>query len=311
MGIHLHHSHDHSDHGHGLAHGEGGGIARALSWALVITIVFMIIELVGGLVANSLALLSDAAHLLTDVGAILLSLFAYWVSRKPSTTTMSFGYHRAEILGALASGLMIWLLSGLLVYEAILRLKAPPEVNAPIVLVVAGVGFVANLLSMYVLNSSKKESMNVRAAYLHMLADAMGSAAAVIAGLVLMFTGWRPIDPIITIFFAILMLVSSWTLVKESVQVLMESTPGHLDPAQIQKDLVQLAGVREAHDLHVWTVATGRFALSVHLIAESEEVLTLANALLEERYSIRHTTIQIEKPESFQSERCYDCVPAK
>lgn len=260
--------------------------------------------------ANSLALLSDAGHMLTDVGAMLLSLFAIWVSRRPKTVTMSFGYHRAEILGALASGLMIWMLSGVLVYEAFDRLHSPPEVNASLLLWIATAGLGANLAAMKMLHSAKKENINVRAAYLHLLADSLGSVGAIIAGAILLFTGWRPIDPIISIIFAILMLYSSWHLVKESVSILMESTPAGVDPLDVMAELRRIAGIHEVHDLHIWSVSSGRLALSVHLVAlDTEHVLSAANALLEKKYGIIHTTIQVEHPENFSSERCYDCEP--
>ncbi len=311
--FHAHHDHDHDhSHGHGHGHDHGPASPRAIVKAIGITATFMIVEFVGGWWANSLALISDAAHMLTDVGALLLSLFAIWVSRRPVSSTMSFGWHRAEILGALASGLIIWALAGFIVYEAVQRLQNPPEVQGLTVLVIAAVGLAANLVSMRLLHSSKHENMNVRAAYLHMLADTLGSVGAVVAGGVLWLTGWRPIDPIITLLFAGLMLVSSWSLVKEALAVLMESTPSHLDPAKVHAELAGLTGVRECHDLHIWSVSSGRLALSVHLITEgkgSGDVLAAANSLLQEKYGIIHTTIQIENPEEFKSERCYDCAP--
>lgn len=275
---------------------------------MMVTCAFMVIEAVGGFWANSLALLSDAGHMLTDVGALLLSLFALWIARRPKTALMSFGYHRAEILGALASGLMIWLISGVLVFEAIMRLQHPEEVQGKIVFLIATIGLGANLVSMAMLHSERKENINVRAAYLHMLADSLGSVGAIIAGLVLWLTDWKPIDPIITIFFAVLMLYSSWSLVKEAVGILMESTPTGVDPHQVKEDLQAMPNVREVHDLHIWSVTTGRLALSVHIIAEKqEEILNAANELLKSRYGIVHTTIQVEHPDRFASERCYDC----
>lgn len=308
--------HDH-DHSHSLgghhSHGLPGDAPHVIAKALIITLVFMVIEFVGGWFSNSLALISDAAHMLTDVGAMLLSLFALWIARRPSTLTMSFGYHRAEILGALTSGLMIWLISGVLVYEALVRLASPPEVKTPILLIVASVGLVANLLSMWMLGSAKEQNINVRAAYLHLLADSLGSVGAILAGVVLWLTDWRPIDPIITIFFALLMLVSSWNLVKEAVGVLMESVPTHLNPSEIRAELQAISGVQEVHDLHIWSVSTGKLALSVHLVSENPEksLLQTANDLLLEKYSILHTTIQVEHPKIFHSERCYDCVPVE
>jgi cobalt-zinc-cadmium efflux system protein len=310
MSEHGHHHHGHGGHGHHHHGLKSTNPKKAIIRAIIVTLIFMVVELVGGWYSNSLALISDAAHMLTDVGAMLLSLFALWIAQRPSTPTMSFGYHRAEILGALLSGLLIWLISGVLIYEAIDRIHSPPEVKGPIVFIVATIGLMANLASMWMLHSSKEENLNVRAAYLHLLTDSLGSIGAIVAGGILWFTDWRPIDPIITILFSILMLVSSWSLVKEAVGVLMESTPSHIDPHQISEDLLKIQGVREAHDLHVWTVSSGKLALSVHLVAaETEHVLKHSNQLLQEKYGIIHTTIQVEHPEQFQSERCYDCMP--
>jgi cobalt-zinc-cadmium efflux system protein len=302
------HDHDHGREGH--SHSHGSQAPQAIIRAMIVTVVFMGVEAAGGYLANSLALLSDAAHMLTDLGAMLLSLFAIWVSRRPSTARMSFGYHRAEILGALVSGLMIWLLAGILAYESILRLRNPQDVQGGIVFVVATVGLAANLLSMRMLHQAQHGNMNAKAAYLHMLSDALGSIGAIIAGAVLYFTHWRPIDPIVTIFFSVLMLASSWQLVKEAVAVLMESAPPGVDPDAVMGDLRSLSSVREAHDLHIWSVATGRAALSVHLVSNgsSDDVLHSAMDLLEEKYGIIHTTIQVESPDKFRSDRCYDCV---
>lgn len=308
----MSHSHDHSEHDHsGHFHAHTHSAPEAIKRAMAVTILFMVIEAAGGWFANSLALLSDAAHMLTDVGAMLLSLFAIWVSRRPRTTRMSFGYHRAEILGALVSGLIIWLLSGILVYEAIQRLRTPQDVHGGIVFVVASIGLAANLLSMRMLQHAQHDNMNAKAAYVHMLSDALGAIGAIIAGAVLYFTHWRPIDPIVTIFFAALMLASSWQLVREAVGVLMESTPSGIDSKDVQVKLTKLTGVREVHDLHIWTVSSGRLALSVHLIAETpaDSVLQAATEFLEKEYGIVHTTIQVEQPDRFQSTRCYDCSP--
>jgi cobalt-zinc-cadmium efflux system protein len=311
------HNDSHADHAHaGHFHHHGGlhshhGNAPKLIWrAIFITLIFMFIELVGGWLSNSLALVSDAAHMLTDIGAMLLSLFAIWFARRPTTLTMSFGYHRAEILGALFSVMLIWMVSGVLIFEALVRLQSPPEVQGPIVLVVATIGLGANLLSMKMLHGAKADNINIRAAYLHLLSDSLGSIGAILAGLILWLTNWHPIDPLITILFAILMLVSSWGLLKETLAVLMESTPTHVDPKQVTIDLHALVGVEESHDLHIWSVSSGKLALSVHLISrETEILLERAHTVLRDKYGITHTTIQIEHPDRFQSERCYDCVP--
>jgi len=305
------HDHDHEGHDHeGHDHSHRNLAPQAIMRAMGITVFFMFVEAAGGWFSNSLALLSDAAHMLTDVGAMLLSLFAIWVSRRPSNNKMTFGYHRAEILGALASGLIIWLLAGMLVYQAIVRLQSPQEVQGSVVFVVATIGLIANIFCMRLLHDAQHGNMNAKAAYLHMLSDALGSVGAIVAGLVLYFTHWKPIDPIITIFFSLLMLISSWQLVKEAVGVLMESTPPSINSDDVKRDLENLPTVKEAHDLHLWTVSSGRLALSVHLVADgiAHEVLNAAVAMLEEKYKIIHTTIQIEQPENFQSRRCYDCA---
>jgi cobalt-zinc-cadmium efflux system protein len=282
-----------------------------LSISLLITIVIMLVEFLGGWISNSLALISDAGHMLTDVGAMLLSLFAIWIAKRPRTPKMSFGYHRAEILGALISGIMIWMIAGFVIYNAVLRMGSPPEVQGPIVLIVAIIGLAANLISMKILHRASHSHINIKAAYLHLFADALGSIAAIIAGVVLWATQWNPIDPIVSIVFAALMVLSSWELVKEAITILMESTPAHLDPVKVKTDLETISQIREAHDLHIWSVSSGKLALSVHLISpnEPEEVLKEVNDLLETRYGIIHTTVQIEHPEKFQSRRCYDCAP--
>jgi cobalt-zinc-cadmium efflux system protein len=277
---------------------------------MAVTLIFMAIELAGGYAANSLALITDGLHMGADILAMAFSLFAVWIAERPKTARMSFGYYRAEILGALASGLGIWLISGFLIFEAIVRLEHPPEVQGRTVFVIASIGLAANLLSMKMLHGSSHSNMNVKAAYLHVLSDALGSLAAIVAGAVIWITGWRPIDPLITIVAALLMLWSSWTLVAEAVNVLMESTPAGVDPESVHKELTALTGVSEVHDLHIWAVASGRLALSVHIIAtaEPEQLISSANELLKEHHGIGHTTIQVEHPERFASERCYDCA---
>ena len=315
---HSDHDHDH-DHDHGHSHGSGhlhmhgspadSEVRKALIRAMMITFVFMIIEFIGGLYSNSLALMSDAAHMLTDIGAILMSLFAFWFARRPPKPTMSFGYHRAEILGALSSGVAIWFIAGILIFEAVHRVSHPPEVNGKILLIVSIFGLFANLASMKVLHSAQKQSLNVKAAYKHIFSDLLGSLGAVTAGVVIWITDWRMIDLIVTGLFSVLMLISSWDLIKESIAILMESSPSGVDPHEIRQDLQGVSGVLEVHDLHVWSVSSGRLALSVHLISvENEGVLERAHQVLASKHGIKHTTIQVEHPERFNSERCYDCA---
>ncbi|OFZ84676.1 MAG: hypothetical protein A3K03_11435 [Bdellovibrionales bacterium RIFOXYD1_FULL_44_7] len=182
--------------------------------------------------------------------------------------------------------------------------------KGPVVLLVAVIGLAANLISMKFLFSAKKHSLNVRAAYLHVLFDSLGSVAAIITGAVLWIYNWRVIDPIVTVVLAVLMLVSSWELIKESIGILMESTPSDVDVSKVKEDLSKIEGVREVHDLHVWAVSSGRLAMSAHLISidPEQEVLTRAYQMLQKKYGIVHTTIQVEHPEKFSSSRCYDCA---
>lgn len=292
-------------------HAKSSKSGKALQGALMVTSFFMVIEFVGGWFSNSLALMSDALHMLTDVGALSLSFFAFWLASRPKSPRMSFGYARAEILGALLNGLLIWLLSGFLVYEAYLRLKAPPEVSGQIVVVVGMLGLGINVLSLGFLNRAKEEkNLNIRAAIMHVTFDLLGSLAAVVSGVVIWLTNWVLIDPILTFMTAILILVASWRLVRESVEVLMESAPTHLDPQVIEKALLEIPGVEALHDLHIWTVSDSQSpAMSVHLISkEAETTLSQAHEILKKNYSILHTTIQVEHPDQFDSSRCYDCA---
>ncbi len=298
----------HHDHDHDHDHGHHDHSIRALRAALLVTGVFLVVEFIGGWVANSLALMSDAGHMLTDVGGLLLGLVAAWISRRPPSATMSFGYHRAEILGALLSGLSIWALAGVLVYEAVLRVQSPTPIQGPLVLGIAAVGLLVNLFSLRLLHRHQHESLNVRGAYLHVIADAFGSIAALVAGALITWKGWFWVDPVITFVLSGLMLLGSWSLIRDSVGILMESTPRGVDPIRLKAALEALSGVQEVHDLHVWSVGSRRLAMSAHIVSDvPEEVLLAAQELLDREFGIRHSTLQVENPEKFRSERCYDC----
>ena len=296
-------THSNCHHGHGK-HVHG----KALNTALVIAFIFMIIEVIGGIAANSLALISDALHMFTDVGALVLSLVVLKIAHLPSTPKMSYGYHRAEILGALASALSLWALCGVLIYEAITRLIAPEEVKGPIVFVIASFGLIANLMMMRSLHASQGDNLNIRAAYLHVIGDLLGSVGVIIGGAVLWITGWNPIDPIITILFSLCIVYGSGKIIKQSISILMESTPDGFDPVEIQKDLCSIPGVKEVHDLHIWAVSAKKVALSAHLVAEHPHAaLNEAHRLIEKKYHISHMTIQVEDPKHFEPKFCYDC----
>lgn len=294
----MHDSHSHCKHAI-----QG----KALYGTLIIACVFMAIEIIGGIMANSLALYSDALHLLMDVGALLLSLFVLKIAHLPRTPTMSYGYHRAEILGALANALSLWILCAILVYEALSRLVHPQEVKGPIVFVVAAIGVFANVIMIRRLHPTKEHNLNMKAVYLHILGDLLGSVAVLVGGGILWFTRWNPIDPIITLLFTAGILYSSGTVIAQSIKVLMESTPKGIDPLAIEHDLKAIS--QEVHDLHIWTVASHRVALSVHLVSKnSQQTLNEAHRILEEKHGIRHMTIQVEDPAFFEPKFCYDCT---
>lgn len=293
---HGHHGHDHGPDEHHSVH--GGGAIRALKLSLIVTLTFMVVEIVGGYLANSLALISDGVHMATDAAALAFSLFTIWLSKRPAKSGFTFGYQRVEILGALLSGLTVWLIAGFLIFESIERMDSPPAVRGGMVFVIATIGLIANLISVSLLHAKSKESLNVRAAYLHVLTDCLGSVAAMISGVVIWLTGWGMIDPIITCVLSALMLWSSWRLISETVGILMERMPEHLSSEKIIDALAAIPDVEEVHDLHVWTLSSGKVSLSVHLTSRSPHVLAAANSLLLKEFGINHTTIQVEVPDN-------------
>jgi cobalt-zinc-cadmium efflux system protein len=267
-------------------------------WAFGLTFGFMMVEFVGGLLANSLALLADAGHMVSDAAAMGLGLFAMWIATHPHTSRRTFGLHRAEILAALANGSLLVGIAFVVSWNAVGRLRAVPEVESGPMLVIALIGLFVNLVAMRLLEAHRHDNLNIRGAFLHLLSDALGSAGVLVAGLVIRYTGWTPIDALVSLFIAALILVSGFRLVRETVSVLLESYPRHLDPDDVRRDLEALPGVREVHDLHVWTVTSGFVSLSCHAEVDSsdvaDDVLRGATSLLRERYGIRHVTIQPE-----------------
>ena len=281
---------------------------HAMHRSLWIAVVFMLVEVIAGWIANSLALISDAMHLFTDVGALLLGIIVARMASWPATPTMSYGYHRAEILGALVSAASLWALSGVLIYESIHRFFQPEVVDGPIVFFIATVGLLANLWMMKILHPAQNHSLNVRAAYLHILGDVLGSIGVIISGIILWTTHWNLIDPIITILFTLTILRSSGKVIKQTIGILMESTPEGIDPEMVEKALGGLPGVKEVHDLHIWSASHHKIVLSVHLIADpSMDALGEAHRLLEAQFGIKHMTIQVEDPKRFEPKYCYDC----
>jgi cobalt-zinc-cadmium efflux system protein len=281
--------------------------SRALQFALWITLAFMVIELLGGWLADSLALMTDAVHMMTDVGSLLLALFVAWITKRPARGRLTYGYYRAEILGALASGLALWAICGLILYEAVRRALHPPDVHGPIVVVIACIALIMNLVTMRVLHGHHHGSMNVRAAYLHVLSDLLGNLGTLVAGIIIWTTGWMLADPIVSAAIAIIIIISAWRMIREAIEILMEASPRWIDPTDIKTTLLSINGVDEVHDLHLWTVSTGRIALSVHLVSRQPgEVLRLAHQELADRHQILFSTIQVEHPDQFDPSFCYD-----
>jgi cobalt-zinc-cadmium efflux system protein len=258
----------------------------------------MILEIVVGVLSHSLALLADAGHMATDAAALGMSLAASWIARQPATRTKTYGFYRTEILAAFLNGLTLWLVVAWIVYEAIQRFLHPPAVLAPMMLVTATIGLVANITCAWVLKPSQAQSLNQRSAYLHVLADAVGSLSVIGAAIVIWLTGWHVADPIASLLVCMVILWSSWNLIRQSVNVLLEGTPVHIDVVEVMRAIQGIPGVRRVHDVHIWTITSGLEAMSGHVVVNdasaSQAVLDRLNALLRERFQIEHATIQIE-----------------
>jgi cobalt-zinc-cadmium efflux system protein len=271
---------------------------RALRGALAITGAFLVVEVAGGLLTNSLALLSDAAHMFTDVVALALALFAVWIAGRPATHSKTYGYHRAEILVALVNGFVLWLVVLVILWEAWERLADPPPVRGVGVAVVAILGLVVNLAAARLLSGAATHNLNVRGALLHVMSDLLGSLGVLVSGLVIVVTGWTAVDAVASVVIAALVLFSSWTLVREAVDILMEGVPRHIDLEELRRTLEDVPGAAEVHDLHVWSLTTGHYALSAHAVIEEgtqgDAVLAAMADCLARRFAIDHVTIQIE-----------------
>src|SRR5207244_6428821 len=268
---------------------------RALVWALVVTGGMALVEVIGAFWSGSLALLSDAGHMATDAAALGLALFAARIARRPPSRRASYGYARAEVLAAFINALALLALVVFIAIEAVRRLLAPQPVAGGAVLAIAFVGLVVNLTSAWML-ARAGASLNARSALLHVLSDLLGSVAAIIAGAVIVFTGWTPIDPILSLAVSLLILRTTWRLLAQSAGVLMEGVPAHLSYEEIGRALSQLPGIAAVHDLHIWHMSSQRAALSAHLLirepAKWPETLAAAQRLLADRFHIDHVTLQ-------------------
>ena len=303
MSDHKGHSHSH-DHSHDHSHGGAGhdhashASVRSLRFALVLTATLLVAEVVGGLLSNSIALLADAGHMLTDVAALGLSLFVAWFSRQPAAGQKSYGYLRWEILAAFLNGAALLVISAAIIFESILRLRSPEHVAGGLMLTIAVAGLIINVISARMLHSGSQSSMNVRGAYLHVLGDMLASVGTVAAALIIRYTGWLLADPIASFVTTALIIRGAWSLVRESVDILLESAPAHIDLVAVRTQLEAIPGIESVHDLHVWSVSPKMVAMSAHAIVP--DVSTQQHVLGHVHdamaiFGIDHVTVQMER----------------
>lgn len=295
-------------HDHGHAHGAPAtGTATAayrgrLRVALSITLTVMVVEIVGGLVADSLALIADAAHMATDALGLGMALLAIHFASRPPSETRTFGYARAEILAALANCLLLLVVGGYVMYEAVQRFVTPADTDGAQAIVFGLIGLVANTISLTLLMRGQKDSLNVRGAFLEVVADALGSVAVIIAAAVIMTTGWQAADPIASILISLMIVPRTWKLLQETLNVLLEAAPKNVDMAEVRAHILALPGVEDIHDLHAWTITSGMPVLSVHVVVSSdvlnaighEKMLHELQGCLGVHFDVEHCTFQLE-----------------
>ncbi len=286
---------EHPEHNHGLQKNR-----KALLIALGITGTIMIVEAVGGILSNSLALLSDAGHMLTDLMSLLLSLIGLQLASRPSSATRTYGFYRMEILAALINGTTLILISMVILYEAYERMMTPRAIDTVLMMWVAGVGLAANGIAAWAMMHSSRENLNLRGAYLHIVGDALSSIGVLGGGLAIYFTGWSAIDPILSAGICLMILRGAVLLVKESLNVLLEAVPKELDLMEVQRSVQSLPGVKGLHHVHLWTITSSMYALSAHILIEdvmmshTAKIIQEINQLLLKKFRISHTTIQLE-----------------
>lgn len=291
---------------------------RRLLWALVITVALLVTEVVGGILSGSLALLADAGHMGSDVAALGLSLFAIWFVSRPATAEKTFGFYRVEILAALANGATLMLVAGLILAEAYQRLLHPPLVRGGLMLAIAGAGLLANIATALILSRTRRSDLNLRSAFLHVVGDLLGSAATIAASGIILITRWTPADPIASALIAVLIVVSAWRLMRESLNVLLEGAPRGLHSDEVTRAIRGVAGVEDLHDLHIWSITSDFPVLTSHIVVadgvEPAAVLRALQMTLAEGFGITHATLQLESRMSHQTwvcsgGRCYPVGP--
>jgi cobalt-zinc-cadmium efflux system protein len=287
-------------HGHHHHHHHDGATGRTLGWSAAATVIFVAIELGAGFRAHSLALLSDAGHNFTDALALLLAWFGFYLQSRPADETRTYGYHRAGVLCAFVNALTLVALSAWIIYEAITRLRQPEQVSANIMLVVAAIGLLLNGGVMLALRQASRHDINVRSAFLHMLGDALGSAAIIGGAIAIQYTGWVRLDPALSIVIAALVVWTAWDIIRESLNILLEGLPRGLRLGDVTSGMCEIEGVLDVHDLHIWSLGSSTHALSCHVLIEdvppsaSDAVLKRLNDMLSDRFHIAHTTVQFE-----------------
>jgi cobalt-zinc-cadmium efflux system protein len=287
--------HDHDHH-----HDHDSGNIKRVQIALILTGSFMVVEVVGGILSGSLALLADAGHMLTDTMALALAAFAFRVSRRPADAKRSYGYQRVQIIAAFVNGLSLLIIVGWILFEAIMRLIEPPDVIGRTMLIVAGAGLAVNVVVFVVLHTGDQENLNIRGAALHVLGDLLGSVAAIVAALVILQTGWMPIDPILSVVVAMLILRSAWQLVKRSGHILLEGAPEWLDVDDLQQTVVAaVPQVSEVHHVHVWGLTQQHLMLTMHVVlnemaGDTTPVVRKVKESLKAEFGISHSTIEVE-----------------
>ena len=274
---------------------------KAIALALFNTLVIMAVEFAGGILSGSLALISDAGHMLTDAGSLLLSLLAAQFSRRPSTERRTFGLYRLEILAALFNGAVLIVLAIFIIYEAVQRIYHPEPIKGALMMAVAVIGLVSNLLSAYWLADKREKNLNIKGAFLHVIWDAVSSVGVIAAGLIIMFTGFTIVDPLVSFVISIFVLKGGWGLLRESVDILLESTPSDINIDKVKRSIKENAKeIKDVHDIHVWTITSGIRALSAHLLIEDAKVSKCADIagktkeMLERKYDITHATLEFE-----------------
>ncbi|HEX8000144.1 MAG TPA: cation diffusion facilitator family transporter [Pyrinomonadaceae bacterium] len=299
-------AHSHGAHKHGRAERS----RRRLSVVLLLTGVYMLAEAFGGWWTGSLTLLADAGHMLADVAALALALVAIWFGSRPATPNKTFGYYRLEILAAWINGVALVVIALVICYEAYERWASPPEVKSTQMLIIATGGLLINATCAWLLHGEHEHDLNMRGAWLHIIGDALGSVGAIIAGALMSIYGWYMIDPLVSVLIGLLIVWSSWNLIRVSTNVLLEGTPAHINLAAVEEAILKTDGVQDVHDLHVWTITSGREALSAHVIhmeaISQPELLKELRAKLYEKFGVDHLTIQMETPD-YEDETFHFC----